>query len=134
MGPALKAFLKQALLAAEKHPVAAAGLGAAGLAGSGIVGAKMGSDATVSALPRELLKRLGLSDDTSSDILSSVEDASLYAQKHPIAAGIIGGAAGLGAHHAGASALDKIRELIGAQQGNVSTPEEFLQELQRRGR
>lgn len=94
-----------------------------GLAGAGVGGAYLGSQATVNAIPHELLTRLGLSDSMADDIEGSVTDAMAYAEKHPIAAAAIGASALKGGQEFGSSALDKFRELVGA--GGGDSPEVY---------
>ena len=93
-----------------KHPGKSAAVAGLGAAAAGIGGAKMGSDATINAIPREILKKLGLDESMVDNTKEAYTDAMEYAKKHPIAGGMIGAAAYKGVD----PMLQKIMAMLGA--------------------
>lgn len=104
---------KEGLELIAKHPGKAAAIGGVGAVGAGLAGAKMGSDATVHAIPGEILKRLGIDKDTTEDAKKAYTDALDYGKKHPVAGGMIGMAAMKGVD----PYLQRLMALLGADDG-----------------
>jgi hypothetical protein len=93
------------LLKANPGKAAIAG---AGLVGAGGLGAAYGVHKTKEEIPHKMLSKLGLPPELWDQSKEAVTDATAYAEKHPVAGALIGGAATSGAGNLLQSIIDRL--------------------------